>query len=436
MATAAGFNMWHGLLGLLPIVVYVILIFTYKDPVPITAFCVVLGALITHQTVFSFANALVKSMGSFLALIGLIIMMGRGLGEVLTATRVTHTLVHKIIYGIGVNTENRAMLGIMTATIVIVGLLGTMAGGNAIIAPIVLPVAAAAGLTKSTVGVLFQACGEEGLILGPFTPPVVTLIGLTHVPYLEMLLKCAIPVSVVTLGVTWLMAHKIQKWTKGINDYEKRENTAQFVPTPQQMRTTMIFAVSFALFVGYGLYWRANTNFIVVVMMGLALITGLAGGLGVKSTFEIFIKGMAGNLNFFLLFLLLEPFMQFMEQAGAFKTVAILLQPLVNYGGKVAVPIMGGLTGAVGLTGATVAVMKMTNDMFLPLVRQHGITMVVWTTALIVATRATNFFHPGSNMFSSMGFAESKDMASMVKNGWTVAFCQLAFLCVYAYLMV
>jgi len=94
---------------LLPLVVYVILIFTYKDPVPTTLIAVVLGAIITQQSVFSFGDVLVKSTGSFLALVGLIIMMGRGLGEILTATRVSHTIVHKIVYGIGVNTEKKAM---------------------------------------------------------------------------------------------------------------------------------------------------------------------------------------------------------------------------------------------------------------------------------------------------------------------------------------
>lgn len=117
----APFDVWYGMIGLIPLVVYVILIFTYKDPVPITIFCVILGAIITHQTVFTLANVMVKAMGSFLALIGFIIMLGRGLGEVLTATKVSHTLVHKIIYGIGVNTEGRAVLGIITASIVIVG---------------------------------------------------------------------------------------------------------------------------------------------------------------------------------------------------------------------------------------------------------------------------------------------------------------------------
>jgi H+/gluconate symporter-like permease len=436
MDVPAAFNLWYGLLGLLPLVVYVILIFTYKDPVPTTLIAVVLGAIITQQSVFSFGDVLVKSTGSFLALVGLIIMMGRGLGEILTATRVSHTIVHKIVYGIGVNTEKKAMAGIMVASITIVALLGTMAGGNAVIAPIVLPIAAAAGLTRSTVGVLFHASGEEGLILGPFTPPVVTLIGLTGVAYGEMLLKAALPVALVTLITTWFMVNRIQIATKGLNDYELelKENLEVFRPTAKELRTTVIFIAAFIVMVGCGMFWKAQTTYIPVVMLGLALITGLVGGLSLSRVFELFIKGMAGNMNLYFLFLLLEVFMNFMEKAGAFQAVAILMQPLVNMGGKVAVPIMGGITGAVGLTGATVAVMKMVNEMFLPLVRQYGIPTLTWVTALIVATRATNFFHPGSNMFSSMGFAQSQDMRSMIKNGWTVAFMQILFLVVFSFL--
>jgi hypothetical protein len=54
--------------------------------------------------------------------------------------------------------------------------------------------------------------------------------------------------------------------------------------------------------------------------------------------------------------------------------------------------------------------------------------------ALIVATRVTNFIYPGANMFSSLGFAETKDIKSMLKNGWVVAACQTLFLVVYSLL--
>lgn len=425
-----------GLIGLIPLVVYIVLIFRYKQPVPTTILGAILGAVITHQTIFSFADIVVKSLGSFLGLVGLLILMGRGLGEVLTASNVTHTLVHKIIYGIGVNTQNKAIVGIMAASVTIVALLGTMAGGNAVIAPIVLPIAAAAGLTKSSVGVLFHACGEEALILGPFSPSVLMLLSLTHLSYIDMVSKCALPVLIVTFTTTWFMVKHIQKKTKGIYDYEEMPDVSEFVPSTTDKRATLTFIAAFFIFVSFGLYWKANTNYIIVVLMTIALLTGLSAKMSIPKITQTFITGMAGNLHLFVLFLFLEPFINFMDQAGAFKAVSALLQPLVNYGGRVAVPIVGGLTGTVGLTGAAVAVLKMTNDLFIDMVKQYQIPMTVWAVALVVANRATNFIHPGSNMFSSMGFANSHDMVSMIKNGWTVAVMQLLFLCIYSILFV
>ncbi|MBU2701404.1 hypothetical protein Ga0466249_002520 [Sporomusaceae bacterium BoRhaA] len=434
MGIAADFNIWWGLLGLLPLLIYVVLVFRDMDPLPVTVLCVLIGAILTHQSLISFADVMSKAMGSFLALVGLIIMLGRGLGEVMTEAKVSHTLVHRIIYGIGIDTENKAMLGMMLACLVVVGLLGTMAGGNAILAPIVLPIAAAAGLSRSTVGVLFQACGEEALILGPFTPPVVTLMGLTHTNYGEMLLKVALPIALVTLITTWIVVHRIQKATKNSNAYVVPENVEQFIPTTRQTQASILFVITFIIAVVYGIIAKAGTAYVIVVMLSLSLITGLAGGLSVDRISKLVVKGMAGNVGLFILFLFLEPFMNFVEQAGGFKALAIIFQPLVNLGGKPFVAIMGGLTGAFGLTGATVAVMKMLNDMFGTLVTQFGVSMAAWSVGLVVATRVANFVYPGSNMFSSMGFAESQDIKSMIKNGVTVAGAQIVFLIIYAYL--
>ena len=54
--------------------------------------------------------------------------------------------------------------------------------------------------------------------------------------------------------------------------------------------------------------------------------------------------------------------------------------------------------------------------------------MVAWSLALVVATRVHNFVFPGANMASSLGFAQSDDMSSLLRNGWVVAACQLTFL--------
>lgn len=427
-------NLWIGLLGLAPLLIYIILVFRDVDPLPATLICVLIGAVITQQSLASFGNVLQKAMGSFLAIVGLIIMLGRGLGEVLNATKVTHTIVHKIIYGIGVDSEKKAMLGIMASCFVVIGLLGTMAGGNAILAPIVLPVAAAVGLSRSTVGVIFQAVGEEALILGPFTPPVVTLLGLTKLGYGEMALYVAGPVALVTLVCTWFMLQKIQNRTRDINPYEKMKDVEKFEPTSQSRRATAVFGGLFIAAVVYGIVIKAATSYVIVVMLGLAVITGLIGGLGFHPVLQLIVKGMAGNVGLFFLFILLDPFINFIEAAGGFNALATILKPMVDIGGKASVSIAGGLIGAFGISGATVAELKMLHEMFNPMVTKFGVSMLAWAAALIIATRVTNFIYPGANMVSSLGFAESTDMKSMIKNGVVVAVAQTAFLILYSLL--
>jgi H+/gluconate symporter-like permease len=425
-------SLWLGLLGLLPLVIYIVLVFHDVDILPATAVCVVIGAVLSHQSLLSFGAALANSMGSFLALVGLIIMLGRGLGEVLNATGVSHTIVHRIIYGIGVDTEKKAMLGIMTACLVMVGLLGTMAGGNAIIAPIVVPIAAAVGLSRSTVGVIFQAVGEEALILGPFTPPVITLLGLTKIGYGDMLLYVSGPVALITLAVTWVMIQRIQRRTRDTTPYALPDEVKRFEPTPQSRRATVAFAVFFLAAVVYGIIVQAPTSFVIVIMLGLSLITGFTGGLKLEAILKLIIKGMAGNVGLFLLFLLLDPFIIFVEQAGGFAALTVLLRPLMELGGKPAIVITGGFLGAFGISGATVATLKLLHEMFNPLLARYAVSMLAWSLALVVATRVHNFVFPGANMVSSLGFAESADMKSMLRNGWVVAACQLTFLTVFS----
>ncbi len=434
MGVEEGFNVWLGLLGLLPLVAYVVLVFCDMDPLPATAICVLIGAILTHQNLLSFGEVLAKAMGSFLALVGLIIMLGRGLGEVLTETKVSHTIVHKIIFGVGIDTEKKAMLGIMAACMVVIGLLGTMAGGNAILAPIVLPIAGSVGLSRSAVAVIFQAVGEEALILGPFTPPVVTLLGLTKIGYGEMILFAAGPIALITLTATWFMLQRIQRRTKEINPYERLDDVEQFSPTPRSKRATSIFVALFLGAVIYGIIVKAETSYVAIVMLGLALITGLVSGLKFGHTLNLIVKGMAGNVGLFFLFLLLDPFINFIELAGGFKALTIVLKPLVDLGGKTAVVILGGLIGAFGISGATVATLKMLHSMFTPLLSKLSVSMLAWSVALIVATRVSNFVYPGANMFSSLGFAQSKDIKSMLKNGWVVASCQILFLIIYSLL--
>ncbi|MGZ3557575.1 MAG: permease, partial [Thermodesulfobacteriota bacterium] len=242
------------------------------------------------------------------------------------------------------------------------------------------------------------------------------------------------PIALITLTATWVMLQRIQRKTKETNPYDRLEGVERFVPTRQSKRATNTFVVLFFAAVIYGIIAKAATPYVIIVMVGLAVLTGLVGGLKFDHTLKLIVKGMAGNVELFFIFLILEPFINFIELAGGFRALTAILTPLVNLGGKTAIVIVGGLVGAFGISGATVAELKMLHSMFDPLLSKVGVSMLAWSVALIVATRVTNFIYPGANMFSSMGFAETKDVKSMLKNGWVVAICQIIFLVIYALL--
>ncbi len=274
MGIAGDVNIWMGLLALLPLVVYIVLVFRDADPIPVTIICLVVGMIVTGAGPIGLSKAIVKAMGSFLAVIGLIIMLGRGLGEVMTATKVSHTLVYKIIYGIGINSQKKAMVGIGLSCFVLIALLGTMAGGTAILAPIVIPIAASVGLSRSTVGTIFDAMGEEALIVGPFTPPVVTLMSLTGLTYVSVVFGVALPFVVATFIITWLHIQKVQKKTETISPYDNQDKVEEFKPTKESKRATSIFISLFILAIVYGFFKSAGTSFIVIIMLTLSFATG------------------------------------------------------------------------------------------------------------------------------------------------------------------
>ena len=432
----AEFNVWWGLFGLLPFLVYIIIMYRGMDLVPGTLLCVILGGIINHHGVLGIGNEILGSLKTPLAVVGFIIMLGRGLGMVLSETKVAHTIVYGIMHLIGVNTKKRAMFGIMIATMFITALLGTMAGGVAIISPIVVPIAAAVRLTPATVGVLFQGVGEEALTLGPFTPPVVTLLAITGLSYSTMLLGAAIPIAVITIIVTWFMAGRIQKETEGSLTYSENMEVASFHPDKKNIFASAVFLITFFALIVYGISIKAGTGFVVAIMIGLALLVGQVARLSMDHTYQLFVKGMAGNLWLFFGILLLHPLIHYVEMAGGFKALTTLAEPFLNAGGASATVIVAGLFGAFGVSGNVVAEMMTLHTMFKEMLVKQEVSMIAWAVTLIVATRITNFIYPGGNMFAMMGFAELKEIKWMLKNGYMVAIAQTTLLILYAYLFV
>ena len=119
------------LLALIPLLIYLVIVFKNKSNLAGLIIATVAAAILTGQNLKGLASIFATSLGSFLGIIGLIIMFGSGLGYLMNKARVSHTLVYWIVKRIGVNSEKKGMLAIIVTSIIICGLLGTLAGGNA-----------------------------------------------------------------------------------------------------------------------------------------------------------------------------------------------------------------------------------------------------------------------------------------------------------------
>lgn len=192
------------LLALIPLIVMIVLVFRGKSNVSGMMVGIILGALMMGQDLGALAKAFSASLGSTTALIGVIIMTGAGLGVLMTETGVTHTLVYWIVKRIGVNTPTKGKLALVVCSILICGLLGTLGGGNAVIAPIMLPILASLGVTPTVVATLFKVAGEIGLMVGPLTGVTLITMEVTGLSYGQLMLQAVLPFSCFWLVGAWI----------------------------------------------------------------------------------------------------------------------------------------------------------------------------------------------------------------------------------------
>lgn len=192
-----------GLLGFTPLVALAILSLIGVDIVLAVISSIIIAMIMTSTGLPEMGTMLAKSTGSFIATVGLIIMLGAGVGEVATRTGAAVELVKFVVHRIGLSSQTRVKFGIVASSILICGSLGTMAGGNAIIVAVIIPVAAAVRLTPPTVAALMMTAGSVGLFTGPFTPSTVTILSLGGLSYPDYLLYVGLPMSAVTLLAGW-----------------------------------------------------------------------------------------------------------------------------------------------------------------------------------------------------------------------------------------
>lgn len=424
LATSGPIGLW----GLFPILVYAVLVLIEFNVLLATGVALVVALVISRTGPIAVGSLLSESLGSFIAVVGLIIMLGAGLGRVAAETGAARTLVTMLLRGVGTESPARAQVGIMLASTILVGALGTLSGANAILAPLAIPVAAAVGRSKPSVAVMLHSAGAAGLVIGPFTPPVVTITGASELSYGAYLLQVGLPMAVVVWGVGFLMARVIHRRTA--DDQYPAELTAgddlSRPIEPRERRAAVGFIGSLVLMTILGVTIKAGFSYAIVVMLVATVVTALAGSMGVARALQAFFAGAASLIWLFFLFWMFNPLLVVMEESGAYQIVVDAAQPFMEGVGPWGFLMLVLLIGWIGISGAAVAQVVLIDKLFAPIAAGLGIPPVAWAAALLGGSQIDWFGPlPNADMIGQMGLARSSNLRMMLLNGWTIMGCTL-----------
>jgi len=424
--------------GLVPIVLYAVLVLLGTDVVLATLGALVAAIVMTGIGPKDLAGLMAESLGAFITVVGLIIMLGGGLGQVTRETGVAEYLVRTIIHRIGVKTRTQVQIGVMITSTILVGALGTLAGANAILAPIVIPIVAAVGFTPPALAAMLHAAGAPGLFIGPFTPPVVTLTGTAKVAYVPYLLAVGLPMAVVTWITGFFMARWIQRRTEGTTAYDESDLVKEEHPLgPEARQGTWVFVLTLVVMVIYGIIIKAGYSYAILAMLITSFTTGLAARRGLVQILQSIYTGASRLIWLFFLFWLFNPLVTLVGRTKAYEALLDAMKPLLGAVGTYGFAVLATLVGWLGVSGAAVAQVVLMNEVFGPTVRQVALPALAWVAVLLASSQIDWFGpFPNADMIGQMGLARSKDLRMQMYNGWAImaANCVL-FLVLYLILV-
>lgn len=422
--------------ALLPLFIYIVMMFMGKDNVSGLIVGIIVGAVMLGFNFTALSQAFQIGLGSSTAMLGLIILTGAGLGVLMNEARVTHTLVYWIVKRIGVTTATRAKVVLIVCSVLICGMLGTLGGGNAVIAPVMIPILATLGVTPTVATILFKVSGEVGLILGPLTGVTLVTMQVTGLDYLHLLMYATLPFSIVWIAGSWIAANRAQRRTQGLESYsteETVENIEDMHITPAEKRTTVIFLLVFVLMVVYGICTQQGTNYALIVMLVLALVVALFKRMEIDHVVNSMVKGMASLMNLFVVFVTIELLLEMVDLGGGFTAISNHLGLLAKNGGPMAVMLVASVVGGFGIEAAAVAEIKIITGMFGGLAAQVGLPMGCFAVALLAATRLTGSIYPTSNLVGQLGIAHCRNMKEVLQANWISVVFVWIYILIWAY---
>ena len=410
--------------GLLPVALYAVLCLIGMDIVIATAVAVIGAAFIAQTSPVELGEVLGTSMGDDITVIGMVIVLGAGLGEVIRQTGVAEYVVRAILRATGRHNQRAVLAGVLASSLVLVACTGTLAGSIAIAAPIVVPICARVGFTRSATAAALFVGGCAGLVLAPFAGSNIAILEAADVGYGTYLRVGAGPLAALSVAMAFLVIPWIQRRSMRSGDVyadEVGESEAESLLRPETPRATLAFVVLLLASVVYAAVYQGGTTFPLLALPVLAIVTGLVARMRLDEVFVGLYHGSARLISMLILFWLLAALFKVQELVKPYDVILARWGDDLGQLDGLAFALAIALIGWVGVPGATAAQVTLVDKVFGPVAATIGIGASAWVIVLLWASKGDTYGpFPNANMVGPMGFARSTSLRNQLLTGWTI----------------
>ena len=409
--------------GLFPIILYAVLAISGMAILTSSLVALACALALNLPSLSEAGSMLVSSLTNQVTLIGFIIALGAGVGGILGETGVAQMIVTGVLRLVGNRGTRMVAAGMMLACLILVASLGTLSGALAVAAPLLIPVAARFGYTRTATAVLMFIGGCAGLALAPFAGSNVAIMQAAEVGYGQYIVYGAGPLAVLSLVIGMIWVPYVQRRSAKAGDFFSEEESAATADavTGSTRRATITFLVALVVLVAVAIVTSAGIVFPLAALPLLAMVTGIAARMKPRLWFAAMGKGMWSMIGIFLLFWLLAVLFIVIDRLQPFDAVLALLGPQLQASSPFVFAVIVALIGWVGVPGATAAQVVLIDQVFGPLAGQIGVGAWSWVIVLLFASKADTYGpFPNPNMVSSMGLAHSSSLRTMLVSGWVL----------------
>lgn len=430
----------HGpsLLGLIPLVVYIVLSFAIQDSIIIPiSIATIVGFIMSGNGAVAFGTQFGTTMGSTMGQVGFLVMLGAGLGGVMSEVGVTKTLCKWIVKGFHIKTKKIALIVLSLTEVILVLFIGSGVTATAIAAPFMIPIAALFGIHPVSMAVIMAIDGFVGMLLSPFASPNIMCMDITGLSFTSFELWAALPLLIVMFVASLVVIFYVEKkYTQNENSekYELSEEEMNYdiEVSPVAKRATIAFLITFVLCVAYVIFFGGGMAFTFFYMFLLTLIVAGFGKYNLKSAIDTFFKTAASQIQIFYVCVMSTIMIATVDAMGGFDALGTLFAGLVNGGSGVAFTgIFATLVGLFGVSGIAATQQVVIDGLFGGIVQSVGMKMGMYALVLLEGSYLTVLLYPSMTHFSALGLFRSKEMGTLLKACWAIIAVCVIFAIVY-----